>query len=114
LNRARYYHLQKISKALRKKQPHTYASSTQLTLNQSSFCSQGLPQLHKAHSYRAQPMVVADLLIDRLKSMKDLHSSRKLQLKNEPNYSWEPFGSNLFESSKTIDKETSLKTLKII
>jgi hypothetical protein len=59
-------------------------------------------------------MLYADLLIDRLKGMKDLNCSHKLILRNEPNYSYKPFGSNLFESSKSIGKEISYKTLKII
>jgi hypothetical protein len=69
LNKARYVHLQKISKAVSKESPLAYTSSAQLTLNPQPL-SLLSPLVHpRASSTRNRPMFVAELLLKRLSTI---------------------------------------------
>jgi hypothetical protein len=77
LNRDRYLHLQKISKAVRKEPTLKYSSSALLTLPVSLHSSLAHP---RAASTRNRPMFAAGLLLRRLSNFKDHHSTTHLAL----------------------------------
>jgi hypothetical protein len=77
LNRGRYLHLQKISKALCREPPLAYASTAQLTLNLPPHPALNTPppRLPRASSTGNRPMLKADLLLERLNTIKSPPSS---------------------------------------
>lgn len=79
----RYLHLQKIHKAINKNTQEKYSSSVQLTtINHSTPQTQRLPPFCKSRTSRVHPMVTADLLINRLKNLKDLKNASLLISQN--------------------------------
>lgn len=107
LNRGKYDHLQKISHALRKKQAGSYACLAHLT--QHPNLSQPASPASKQKSERnGQAILTADLLINRLKSLKDLHLTNTSLLKNERvGECWETLRSTLLQAHPRRHKHTS-------
>ena len=100
-------HLQKISHALRKKQAGSYACLAHLT--QHPNLSQPTSPASKQKSERnGQAILTADLLINRLKSLKDLHLTNTSLLKNERvGECWETLRSTLLQAHPRRHKHTS-------
>lgn len=117
----RYLHLQKIHKAINKNTQEKYSSSVQLTAsNNSTHQTQRLPPFCKSRTSRVHPMVTADLLINRLKNLKDLKNSSLLISQNEKvGHCWEALRSSIIETdmtrrnSKNISKATSQKNMNM-
>jgi|688.fasta_scaffold480502_1 hypothetical protein len=118
LNRMRYLHLQKIHKAINKKTQEEYSSSVQLTALNQSPETQRLPTFCKSRTSRIHPMVTADLLINRLKNLKDLKNASLLFSQNEKvGHCWETLRSSIIETdmtrrnSKNMSKAASQKLM---
>ena len=117
----RYLHLQKIHKAINKNTQEKYSSSVQLTtINHSTALTQRLPTFCKSRTSRVHPMVTADLLINRLKNLKDLKNASPLISQNEKvGHCWEALRSSIISTdmtrrnSKNISKAVSQKNLNI-
>lgn len=71
------------------------ASTARLVLDR----SQPLPRIPKSKTSRGQAMPTADLLINRLKNLKDLKQSSQLLVKNEQaGRCWETLRNSIIES----------------